>query len=131
MLRRLIEGLFLAVLVWARAAAKGEDDGAVEREMLALRGRQHARGAELTFWTGFIMGGAIAADMPTPLHGGEMGDGGLGGIEGAAVAQASEEARHLSDLIVDRRVLIPVAFVVLVLAYCSRGRGRCRPNRAA
>jgi len=29
---------------------------AVENEMLALRGQQHGRGAELTFWTGFMMG---------------------------------------------------------------------------
>jgi hypothetical protein len=124
MLRRIVEGLILAVLVWAlavrfgagpvmvwmlfaavaalsvwriryvwqryqahlamaeRAERMGEGDSAVEREMLALRGQQHGRGAEMTFWTGFILGGAIAADMPTPLQAGEMDDAGVGGLEG-------------------------------------------------
>lgn len=54
---------------------------AVENEMLALRGQQHGRGAELTFWTGFMMGGALAADSPGALGGGGE-EAGLGGMEG-------------------------------------------------
>lgn len=54
---------------------------AVENEMLALRGHQHARGAELTFWTGFMMGGAMMADAPS-AHAGDGGDAAMGGIEG-------------------------------------------------
>jgi hypothetical protein len=50
---------------------------AVENEMLALRGHQHARGAELTFWTGFMLGGAMVADAPS-----FAGDGMAGGAEG-------------------------------------------------
>lgn len=126
MLRRLIEGLILAVLVWAlaerfgagpvmvwaliaavatlsvwriryvwqryqaqlalraRAERMGEGDSAVEREMLALRGQQHARGAELTFWTGFMLGGALAADAPNPAHAGDMTDLGAGAEGGMA-----------------------------------------------
>jgi len=57
---------------------------AVENEMLALRGQQHGRGAELTFWTGFMMGGALAADSPA-AHAGDGGDvsgaGGEGGMD--------------------------------------------------
>ena len=52
---------------------------AVENEMLALRGQQHGRGAELTFWTGFMLGGAMVADAPT-----FAGDGGEGMAGGAA-----------------------------------------------
>ena len=54
---------------------------AVENEMLALRGHQHARGAELTFWTGFMMGGAMMADAPA-AHAGDGGDAAMSGIEG-------------------------------------------------
>jgi hypothetical protein len=49
---------------------------AVENEMLALRGHQHARGAELTFWTGFMLGGAMVADAPS-----FAGEGMAGGAE--------------------------------------------------
>lgn len=45
---------------------------AVENEMLALRGKQHGRGAELTFWTGFVMGGVMTLDAPNPAHAGDM-----------------------------------------------------------
>lgn len=55
---------------------------AVENEMLALRGQQHGRGAELTFWTGFMMGGALAADSPAAHAGGGGEEAGIGGIEG-------------------------------------------------
>lgn len=50
---------------------------AVENEMLALRGKQHGRGAELTFWTGFMLGGALAADAPVAQagNGGETATG--------------------------------------------------------
>jgi uncharacterized protein len=51
--------------------------------------------------------------------------------DGAAAAQTNDEARHLSDLLIDRRVLVPLALVVLVLAYCGLGRGRCSPDREA
>lgn len=54
---------------------------AVENEMLALRGHQHARGAELTFWTGFMMGGVMMADAPS-AHAGDGGDAAMGGAEG-------------------------------------------------
>lgn len=54
---------------------------AVENEMLALRGHQHARSAELTFWTGFMMGGAMMADAPS-AHAGDGGDSTMGGAEG-------------------------------------------------
>lgn len=47
-------------------------NSAVENEMLALRGKQHGRGVELTFWTGFVMGGAMAMDAPNPAHAGDM-----------------------------------------------------------
>jgi len=47
-------------------------NAAVENEMLALRGKQHGRGAELTFWTGFVMGGAMAMDAPNPAHASDM-----------------------------------------------------------
>ncbi len=56
-------------------------NAAVENEMLALRGQQHGRGAELTFWTGFVMGGAMAADAPNPAHAGDMSELG-GGADG-------------------------------------------------
>ena len=47
-------------------------NSAIENEMLALRGRQHGRGVELTFWTGFVLGGAMAMDAPNPVHAGDM-----------------------------------------------------------
>lgn len=56
---------------------------AVENEMLALRGKQHGRGAELTFWTGFMLGGALAADAPM-AQAGDGGDAAIGGGEGGA-----------------------------------------------
>lgn len=62
-----------------QARAERSGNTAVQNEMLALRGQQHARGAEMTFWTGFIMGGALAADAPNPAVAGEMGDMGIGG----------------------------------------------------
>ncbi|MEK9967120.1 MAG: TPM domain-containing protein [Rhodospirillaceae bacterium] len=40
------------------------------------------------------------------------------------VDQASDEARHLSELIVDKRAWLPVLLVLLVIALCSRGRCR-------
>ncbi len=51
---------------------------AVENEMLALRGKQHGCGAEMTFWTGFMMGGALVADAPMAQagNGGETATGG-------------------------------------------------------
>ena len=58
---------------------------AVENEMLALRGQQHRRGAELTFWTGFMLGGAMVADSPT-----FAGDGGEG-MAGAILLIANSE----------------------------------------
>ncbi len=63
----------------------GVANAAVENEMLALRGKQLGRGAELTFWTGFVMGGAMAMDAPNPAHAGDMyeldsvGGGDIGG----------------------------------------------------
>ena len=47
-------------------------NAAIENEMLALRGKQHGRGVELTFWTGFVMGGAMSLDAPNPAHAGDM-----------------------------------------------------------
>lgn len=49
-------------------------NSAIENEMLALHGTQHGRGAELTFWTGFVLGGAMAMDAPNPAHAGDMHD---------------------------------------------------------
>lgn len=43
-------------------------NSAVENEMLTLRGKQHDHGEELTFWTGFVMGGAMTLDAPNPAH---------------------------------------------------------------
>lgn len=40
------------------------------------------------------------------------------------VDQASDEARYLSELIVDKRAWLPVLLVLLVIALCSRGRCR-------
>jgi len=40
------------------------------------------------------------------------------------VDQASDEARHLSELIVDKRAWLPVLLLLLVIALCSRGRCR-------
>lgn len=45
----------------------------VENEMLALRGQQHGRGTELTFWTGFMLGGAMVTDPPTFAGEGDLG----------------------------------------------------------
>jgi hypothetical protein len=56
-------------------------NAAVENEMLALRGQQHGRGAELMFWTGFMLGGAMATDAPNPAHAGDMSE--LGGADGS------------------------------------------------
>jgi hypothetical protein len=64
-----------------RSDSNGAANSAVENEMLALRGQQHGRGAELTFWTGFMMGGAMTLDAPNPAHAGDMSE--LGGIGGA------------------------------------------------
>jgi len=61
--------------------ASANRNAAVENEMLALRGQQHGRGAELTFWTGFMMGGAMVAYAPAG-HAGGTGDTGLGGMDG-------------------------------------------------
>ncbi|MBO21324.1 MAG: hypothetical protein CMM26_02930 [Rhodospirillaceae bacterium] len=47
-------------------------NAAVENEMLSLRGKQYGRGAELNFWTGFVLGGAITMDTPNPVHAGDM-----------------------------------------------------------
>ena len=46
---------------------------AVENEMLALRGQQHGLGTELTFWTGFMLGGAMVTDPPTFAGEGDLG----------------------------------------------------------
>lgn len=43
------------------------------------------------------------------------------------VDQTSDEARHLSEIIVDKRVWLPAAVLVLVLVLCRRGR--CRRAR--
>jgi len=40
------------------------------------------------------------------------------------VDQASDEARHLSELIVDKRAWLPVLLLLLVIALYSRGRCR-------
>ena len=64
-----------------RSDASRAANSAVENEILALRGQQHGRGAELTFWSGFMMGGVLAADAPNPAHGGDMSE--LGGIGGS------------------------------------------------
>lgn len=49
--------------------------------------------------------------------------------EGAEAARLSDEERHLSNLLVDKRVLVPLALMVLVVAYCALGRGRCRKKQ--
>lgn len=46
------------------------------------------------------------------------------------VDQATDETRHLSDLIVDKRLLLPVGMLVLVLILCGRGRRPCGGLRA-
>lgn len=56
-------------------------NSAVENEMLALRGQQNGHGAELTFWTGFMLGGAMATYAPNPAHAGDMSE--LGGADGS------------------------------------------------
>tara|TARA_R110002110_G_scaffold260260_3_gene475979 strand:- start:1083 stop:1505 length:423 start_codon:yes stop_codon:yes gene_type:complete len=60
-------------------------NSAVENEMLALRGKQHGRGAELTFWTGFMLGGAMATDAPHPAHAGDMSELGGGSDSGGDI----------------------------------------------
>jgi hypothetical protein len=57
-----------------RSGDKPPENAAVENEMLALRGQQHGRGAELTFWTGFMLGGAMTLDAPNLAHAGDMYD---------------------------------------------------------
>ena len=63
-----------------QVAQRAPVNPAVENEMLALRGHQHGRGAELTFWTGFMLGGAMLTD--TPVSAGEGSDMGIGVAEG-------------------------------------------------
>jgi uncharacterized protein len=47
------------------------------------------------------------------------------------VDQATDETRHLSDLIIDKRVLLPVvALALLLLLLCGRGRKPCGGLRA-
>jgi uncharacterized protein len=47
------------------------------------------------------------------------------------VDQATDETRHLSDLIIDKRVLLPVvALVLMLLLLCGRGRKPCGGMRA-
>lgn len=46
------------------------------------------------------------------------------------VDQATDETRHLSSLIVDKRVLLPVGLLVLLLVLCGRGRRPCGGLRA-
>lgn len=41
------------------------------------------------------------------------------------VEQANDEARHLSELIVDKRVLLPVGALALVIVLCGLGRRPC------
>lgn len=41
------------------------------------------------------------------------------------VNQASDETRHLSELIVDKRMLLPAAILLLVLLLCGRGQKFC------
>lgn len=45
------------------------------------------------------------------------------------VEQANDEARHLSELLVDKRVLFPVAALALVIVLCGLGRKPCRRLR--
>jgi hypothetical protein len=47
-------------------------NSAIENEMLALRDKQHSRGFKLTFWTGFVLGGALAMDAPNLAQAGNM-----------------------------------------------------------
>ncbi len=63
-----------------QVARRAPVNAAVGNEMLALRGQQHGRGAELTFWTGFMMGGAMITD--TPVSAGEGSEMGVGAAEG-------------------------------------------------
>ncbi len=42
------------------------------------------------------------------------------------VDQTSDEARHLSEIIVDKRVLLPVGALLLVLVFCGLGRCHAR-----
>lgn len=46
------------------------------------------------------------------------------------VDQATDETRHLSELIVDKRVLLPVGALLLILVLCGRGRRPCGRSRA-
>lgn len=46
------------------------------------------------------------------------------------VAQASDEARHLSELLVDKRALLPAGLLALVLVLCGLGRRPCGGLRA-
>jgi hypothetical protein len=57
-------------------------DSAIANEMDALRKQQLGRGAELTFWTGFIMGGAMANPASAGGMGGDGGEMGAAGMEG-------------------------------------------------
>jgi len=41
------------------------------------------------------------------------------------VDQATDETRHLSELLIDKRVLLPVGALALVLLLCGRGRRPC------
>ncbi|MEP4380547.1 MAG: TPM domain-containing protein [Alphaproteobacteria bacterium] len=41
------------------------------------------------------------------------------------VEQASDEARHLSELIVDKRMLLPAGMLALLLVLCVLGRRPC------
>lgn len=69
---------YQAALVAHRAPA----NLAIGNEMQALRGQQHARGAELTFWSGFVLGGALVHGAPHPGQAGDMSELGVGGEAG-------------------------------------------------
>ncbi len=46
------------------------------------------------------------------------------------VAQASDEARHLTEILVDKRFLVPVGLVIILLGYCVFREGACSGEQA-
>jgi uncharacterized protein len=46
------------------------------------------------------------------------------------VDQATDETRHLSELLIDKRLLLPVGVLALILVLCGRGRRPCGRLRA-
>lgn len=41
------------------------------------------------------------------------------------VAQASDEVRYLSDLISDKRMLLPLVLLLVIIALCLKGHSPC------